>query len=81
MKTIKNLVNKCDDEYICTLSVSLAILISILCGMGLAKIGLIMISHPLMGIFYTLFVIASVVTLAIFLSGFIVSIIDGMKDQ
>jgi hypothetical protein len=81
MKTIKNLVNKCDDEYICTLSVSLAILISILCGMGLAKIGLIMISHPLMGIFYTLFVIASVVTLAIVLSGVIASIIDGLKDQ
>jgi hypothetical protein len=68
------------DEYICTLSVSLAILISILCGMALAKIGLVMISHPLMGMFYTLFVISSVVTLAIFLSGFIASTIDGMKD-
>jgi hypothetical protein len=80
MKTIKNLINKCDDEYICTMSVSFAILISILCGMGLAKIGLVMISHPLMGMFYTLFVISSVVTLAIFLSGFIASTIDGIKD-
>jgi hypothetical protein len=81
MKTIKNLINKCDDEYICTMSVSFAILISILCGMGLAKIGLVMISHPLMGMFYTLFVISSVVTLAIFLSGFIASTIHGMKDK
>jgi hypothetical protein len=80
MKFIKSLVNNMSDEYICTLSVSLAILISILCGMALAKIGLIIISHPLMGVFYTLFVISSVITLAIFLSGFIASTIDGMKD-
>jgi hypothetical protein len=49
--------------------------------MGLAKIGLIMISHPLMGIFYTLLVISSVVTLAIFLSGFIASTVEEMKNK
>ena len=80
MKLIKYLANNGSDEYICTLSISFAILISILCGMALAKIGIVMISHPLMGIFYSLFVISSIVTLAIFLSGFIASIIDEMKD-
>jgi hypothetical protein len=49
--------------------------------MALAKIGLVMISHPLMGMFYTLFVISSVVTLAIFLSGFIVSTVKEMKNK
>lgn len=80
MKFIKNLANKFSDDYICTMSVSFAILISILCGMALAKIGLIVISHPLMGVFYTLFVIFSVVTLAIVLSGVIASLIDGLKN-
>ena len=80
MKYIKYLANNGSDEYICTSSISFAILISILCGMALAKIGLVVISHPLLGIFYALFVISSVVTLALYLSGFIASIIDGMKD-
>ena len=81
MKFIKYLANNATDEHICTMSVSFAISISILCGMALAKIGLVVISHPLLGIFYALFVISSVVTLAIFLSGFIMFIIDGMKDK
>lgn len=80
MKYIKYLANNGSDVYICILSISFAISISILCGMVLVKIGIVMVSHPLMGIFYSLFVFSSVVTLVIFLSGFIASIIDGMKD-
>ena len=81
MKIIKQLVNTCSDDYICALSISFAILISILCGIVLAKIGIVMISHPLIVIFYSLFVISSVVTLAIFISGFITYILYGMKDK
>ena len=77
---IKNLISGCSDEYIWLLSVSSALLISIICGMALAKLGLVLISHPLMAVFYALIVIFSVVTLAVFLSGFIASIIDGLKD-
>lgn len=81
MKFIKNLVNTCSDDYICVLSISFSILITLLCGVVLAKIGIVMISHPLIGIFYTLFVISLVVTLVIFLSGFIASILYRMKDE
>lgn len=80
MKIIKHLVNTCSDDYICALSISFTILISILCGMVLVKIGIVMVSHPLMGIFYSLFVFSSVVTLALYLFGFIMFIIDRMKD-
>lgn len=80
MKFIKYIVNNCSDDYICILSISLAIMISILCGMALAKIGIILISHFIIGFLYICFVISSVVTLAIFLSGFIASFISEMKD-
>lgn len=80
MKFIKYLANNMSDDYLNVLSISSAIMISLLCGMALVKIGIVIISHPLMGVFYTLFVISSVIALAVFLSGFIASIIEVMRN-
>lgn len=80
MKFIKYFANRCSDGYISNLSISSAIMISILCGMALAKIGIILISHFIIGFMYIFFVISSVVALSIFLSGFIESIISKMGE-
>lgn len=80
MKFIKYFANRGSNGYISRLSTSFAIMISILCGMALAKIGITLISHFIIGFMYILFVISSVVALEIFLSGLIESIISKMRE-